>query len=177
MLRETKGKNEEKEEEEEEEVYPLMSRVVANSMAFTATTLVVVGELLNEHNIWAVVVIGGLLCGMNVLLTASGFEKSRKGEEKEREKVAIRKMTAAKAVRFGLKASDQGNKGKKDRIEEDNRRKGKEKRRKGVKDDGRVRTGTRRKERRERSGRRGKKRRVEVIPPTQNQGLYTVLNI
>ncbi|CAN8072799.1 unnamed protein product [Agarophyton chilense] len=51
-----------------------ISLILTHCCAFLAITLIVVGELMHEQNMWAVLVIGGSLCSMNVLLTSIRIE-------------------------------------------------------------------------------------------------------
>lgn len=73
-MRKAHAKDEEEGEDDEQDKVRLEREVICNCMAFLATTMVVVGELMNERNLWAVIVIGGGLSAINVIITSAGLD-------------------------------------------------------------------------------------------------------
>lgn len=73
-MRKAHAKDEEEGEDDEQEEVPLEREVICNCMAFLATTMVVVGELMSERNLWAVIVIGGGLSAINIIITSAGLD-------------------------------------------------------------------------------------------------------
>lgn len=60
-------------DEDDDEEVPTEREVLCNSTAFIAITCVIIGELLNENNLWAVLIIGGSISALNIVLTMDGL--------------------------------------------------------------------------------------------------------
>lgn len=179
--------------------------VICNCLAFVATTLVVIGELFNEHNLWGVVIVGGALSTVNILVTSVGLERARQvsGVDIDVDGKSVRRMQPSRDVIVQFEddviqrviereenEGDDDNEGEErgEGKEEEEEKKMKmrrkrverEKRRRSRKEEGKPRKSSRLRDKfdmREKKERRVRKRRVEGFPAPENRGLYTVLNI
>lgn len=133
--------------------------VVANSMALIATTLVTVGELLNERNMWAVLVVGGTLCGLNVLVTACALDTVREAEGGHGDRGCDAETGVGEVCEAGCWAED-AEEVERRRERRERRRRLKKKKEKG--------------ECRERKERRLRRKRMQGLPPPEERRLYTV---
>lgn len=180
-----------------------VSEVICNCVAFVAATLVVIGELFSEHNLWGVITIGGALSTVNILLTSVGLERARQvrgidiGEDGE----SVRGMQPSRDVvvqfknnvieriieRRGDGEDENDEVGERERAKEEEKRKRmkkrrgeREKRRRCRKEEGKTKRSLRTRDKvdiRERKEYRVRKKRIEGLPAPENRGLYTVLNI
>lgn len=175
--------------------------VICNCLAFVATTLVVIGELFNEHNLWGVVIVGGALSTVNILVTSVGLERARQvsGVDIDVDGKSVRRMQPSRDVVVHFEddviqrviereenEGDDDNEGEERGEEEEKKMKmrrkrvEREKRRRSRKEEGKPRKSSRLRDKfdmREKKERRVRKRRVEGFPAPENRGLYTVLNI
>lgn len=176
-------------EDDKKEEVPTEREVVCNCMAFLATTFIAIGELLNEQNLWAVMVVGGGLSAINVMFTAAGLDAiaNAGGEGLLPTRVAlasgqdIRKVAGEVGENgaVGIEPRRQRNqhRGKEGRGErgEGHARRERPKRDRDKREDGKKRKSTRKKdrlERREKRDRRTRRKRRD-----EESGLHTVVQV